>query len=363
MSKDILITPNSIARGSYTIDAKENNLFLKIMYAIQRDHREYLLVKRKDEELTIEEQSCWDKLSSIETLETTIYFDDLKEIYKHKEDLLVKGIKNNLETLRKCEISIDTILRDGTRASLHAGLIDHYYFIEDTKDIRVVVPARIYKFLFDLGLGHSQNALQILYNLKSQYSQRLYLILRSWSGTKKKIEFTVTELRTMLKLGSKYSTYKLFKANVLKRAIDEINRTGVMNVSIDSEVKNGRNIISIIFLVKDNEPRSYSQLFEEKDESVLWLDYIKVENQSLLDRLILKYSDIDLNSVINRGILHKAYNKTLNRDNRFNMIEDKKGKSNYALFNHIVSGEFLTHQLDIENQFNESILLDLNSNT
>lgn len=39
MNKNILIIPNSIARGSYTIDAKENNLFLKIMYSIQRDYR------------------------------------------------------------------------------------------------------------------------------------------------------------------------------------------------------------------------------------------------------------------------------------------------------------------------------------
>lgn len=358
MSKDILITPNSIARGSYSIEAKENNLFLKIMHAIQRDHREYLLVKRKGEELTDEEKSCWEKLNTLETLETTLRFDDFKEIYKHKEDLLIKGIKSNLEVLRKCEIVIDTELRDGTRASLHAGLIDHYYFIDDTKDIRIVVPARIYKFLFDLGLGHSQNALQILYSLKSQYSQRLYLILRSWTGVKKKIEFTVEELRAMLKLGNKYSTYKLFKANVLKRAIEEINKTGVMDVSIDSEIKNGRNIVGIVFAVTDNEPRSYSKLFEEKDESILWLDYIKVENQALLDRLILKYSDVDLNSIINRDILHRAYDKTLKRDNRFIMIEDKKGKSNYALFNHIVSGEFLSHQLDIENQFKDSVLID-----
>lgn len=150
VNKDVLITPNSIARGSYSIEAKENNLFLKIMYAIQRDYKDYLLVKRRNEILTDEELSSWEKLSSIETLETTIYFEDLKEIYKHKEDLLINGIKSNLETLRKCEISIDTTLRDGTRASLHAGLIDHYYFIEDTKDIKIVVPAKIYKFLFDL---------------------------------------------------------------------------------------------------------------------------------------------------------------------------------------------------------------------
>ena len=164
MNKNILITPNSIARGNYAIDAKENNLFLKIMHSVQRDYREYLVTKRKDEVLTENEVEIWNKLNSLETLEAKITFEDLKEIYKHKADLTQENIKSNLEILRKCEISIDTELRDGTRASLHAGLINHYYFIDGTRDIMIVVPAKIYKFLFDLGLGHSQNALQILYN-------------------------------------------------------------------------------------------------------------------------------------------------------------------------------------------------------
>lgn len=359
MNKNILITTNSIARGNYTIDAKENNLFLKIMHSVQRDYRGYLVTKRKDEILTEDEIDIWNKLNSLETLEAKITFEDLKEIYKHKADLTQENIKLNLETLRKCEISIDTELRDGTRAILHAGLIDHYYFIEGSKDVMIVVPAKIYKFLFDLGLGHSQNALQILYSLRSQYSQRLYLILRSWSGVKKNIDFTVEDLRTMLKLGNKYKSYKLFKANVLKRAMDEINKTGVMNVEIFDEIKVGRSIKKVVFLVKDNEPRKYVELFEEKDESVLWIGYITVENEALKERLELKYSDMDLRSPIVADIFMKAYDKTLKRDNRFTMIQDKKGKSNFALFNHIVSGELLTHELSMENQFEESILREI----
>lgn len=356
MDKDVLMTPNSIARGNYAVGQKENSLFLKIMYNVQKDYREFLLTKRKTEVLTNAEITKWEELNNLETLECTISFSDLKEIYKHKQDLTEKNIKENLENLRKCDIAIDTILRDGTRATLHAGLIDHFYIEKETKNIKVIVPAKIYKFLFDLGLGHSQNALQILYSLKSQYSQRLYLMLRSWSGVKKEVKFTVQEMREMLKLEGKYSTYKLFKANVLKRAMAEINKTGVMEVEISDESKEGRSIKSVTFLVKDNEPRNYLRLFEEKDESVLWLNYIKVENKDLLERLNLKYSDIDLESPINISILHRAYDKTLNHDSRFKMIQDKKGMTNYALFNHIASGEFLTNELQLENSLNNSVL-------
>lgn len=354
MNKDVLVTPNSIARGSYCIDAKENNLFLKIMYAVQRDYKEYLIVKRKTEELDENEKDKWNEVCNLETLEVMIKYEDIREIYKHKEDLLCKNIEKNFKTLRACDISIDTLLRDGSRATLHSGLIDHFYINEDSKDVTVVVPAKIYKFLFDLGLGHSQNALQILYNLRSQYSQRLYLILRSWTGRKKSIEFKVSDLRQMLKLEDKYSTYKLFKANVIKRAITEINKTGVMMVEIKDEIKKGRYIDKIVFSVTDNEPRNYLDLFAEKDESVLWLDYIRVANNDLLNRLILKYSDVDLASPFVKSILCKAYDNTLKKDNRFNMIEDKNGKSNYALFNSIAASEFLTQELESKNQFMES---------
>lgn len=193
--------------------------------------------------------------------------------------------------------------------------------------------------------------LQILYSLRSQYSQRLYLILRSWTGVKRNIDFTVEDLRTILKLDGKYPTYKLFKANVLKRAIEEINKTGVMSVEISDEVKVGRSIKKVVFGVKDNEPRKYVRLFEEKDESILWLDYIKVENKELLERLKLKYSDMNFDSLIVKNIFYKAYDKTLNKDNRFVMIQDKKGKSNFALFNHIVSGELLTQELAVTSEF------------
>ena len=78
MNKNILITPNSIARGNYAIDAKENNLFLKIMHSVQRDYREYLVTKRKDEILTESEIEIWNKLNSLETLEAKITSEDLK---------------------------------------------------------------------------------------------------------------------------------------------------------------------------------------------------------------------------------------------------------------------------------------------
>ena len=228
-----------------------------------------------------------------------------------------------------------------------APLISHFYIEKESGNYQVVVPAKLYKYLFDLGLGHTQNALQVIYKLKGIYAQRFYIILRSWSGIKRDIEFSVQELRDMLQLGDKNKTFNSFETNILKRSIDEINSTRIMEIKIKEKIKKGRSVDRVVFTVKDNEPRNYLKLNEQKvkDESVIWLDYIKVQNEDLKERLELKYNDLDLSSPIVKNILHKAYDKTLNKDNRFTMIQDLKGKSNFALFNHIVSGELLTHEL------------------
>lgn len=47
MDYEVLATPNSIARGRYSIGENENKLFLKLMYAIQRDNKEYIITENK----------------------------------------------------------------------------------------------------------------------------------------------------------------------------------------------------------------------------------------------------------------------------------------------------------------------------
>lgn len=82
-------------------------------------------------------------------------------------------------------------------------------------------------------------------------------------------------------------------------------------------------------------------------DPVIWLDYIKLVNQELLERLERRYQDEDFNSPFVLQIFHTSYDKTLARDGRFKMIQ----KENLALFNHIVSGEFLTNELAFEQEY------------
>lgn len=367
--KEILVTPNSIARGSYNIGEKENNLFLKLMYSVQKLNSNYMIARKKSEELNAEELAKWQELCKIETLEARITRADLLEIFKNKNDRTPDGMDAIFKALRECEIRFETVTREGVRAKLVATLINHYYIEEETGDYLVIVPAKLYRYLFDLGLGHSQNALQVIYSLGGLYSRRLYLIFRSWTGTKNDIEFTVEELRDMLQLGSKNKTYNSFETNVLKRAIDEINRSKAMTIKIKEKIKKGRSVHSVIFTVQDNEPRNYLKDFEKIGlpapatrpvppapvikEPIVWLDYIKLESEELIERLERRYGgDYDFNSPFIKACFARAYDNTIRHDETFDRIQDKKGATNWALFNKIVGDELFTYEQGMINSVN-----------
>ena len=345
MDGKVLSTPNSIAQGKYSIGEKENNLFLKIMYCIQKQNREYMFVKGPNEELTEEDIKRLEYLNEVEFLDCKITKDELFSIIKKDSDRTVEGMNDICRALMGCDMTFNTVTRNKVKATMTAPLISHYYREEKTGDYQFVVPAKLYKYLLDLGFGYTQNALSILLSLKGVYSKRLYLIFRSWTGAKRKIEFKVSDLREMLQLKGN-NTYNSFETNVLKRAISEINKMGVMEIEIIDKIKKGRTVDKVVFNVVDKEPRVYFDMVEKEDKTVLLFDYIRVQDEELAERVEKNIEERgDIRSPIVIGIAKRAYDKTLAKDNRFKMIEASGKRNNFELFKAILVGEFLTHEI------------------
>ena len=105
MSYEILATPNSIARGRYSIGEKENNLFLKLMYAIQRDNKEYIIAENKKAELSEDDILKWKSLCEIETLTCKLTPEDFNEIFKRKNDRTENSLKETFSALSNCSIT------------------------------------------------------------------------------------------------------------------------------------------------------------------------------------------------------------------------------------------------------------------
>lgn len=350
MKKELLNTPNNIIKGKIEIDSQINKLYYRILYNIQKENRKYIIKSKKGEKLTEEQAIILQELDRIGYLKCTVSYDEIKSIIKRRNDQMKDEVLKRFVALQTAVFRFAT--GEENNEETQTQLVGEV----SVSDIgySVSLSAKLYRYLFySVGVGFTPVNLVVLFNLKSQYSQALYVTLRSWTGVKREIEYSIEELRSIFKVGSKYGAYKNFKQKTISAAINEINATGAMNIVEVKEIKKGRSVESVIFVVEDLEPRFVLDENKEdiEDEFVIWLDYIKLESEALKERLELKYADMNLDSPIVRTLFHKAYDKTLNKDNSFTMIQDKKGRTNFALFNFIVNGEILTNELSLENQF------------
>jgi hypothetical protein len=98
-----------------------------------------------------------------------------------------------------------------------------------------------------------------LNRLNKSYSIRLFQILKGLYNKRKKYRsvfkkvFSVSELRYLLDLGDKYSSFKIFNDKVLKPALKEINKnTSIYIVSMDTIRRSGRKISHIEFTFTEN---------------------------------------------------------------------------------------------------------------
>ena len=165
---------------------------------------------------------------------------------------------------------------------------------------------RLYKHIIDYTIYAPLN-LDILTKFKSFYSQRLYELLRLWSRTDIVINknFKIDQLRFILGVENKYPEYKNFKQRVLNQAIKEINSIGNMKVDIE-EVKNGRKVDEIKFIILDYERKTY---FRKNESTFIVKD--KDHNDEYINNEIIDNKNLEIDFYIPNEKLFT--NKTLER--------------------------------------------------
>lgn len=111
-------------------------------------------------------------------------------------------------------------------------------------------------FLFELQSRYTQYQLYEVLVLKGKYSLRLYELLRSYimqdeltDQKEKEITFSVDELRELL-CCENYKRWAEFDRCVLRKAVDEINKTSdIIKVRYET-IKRGKTVTRIIFLIE-----------------------------------------------------------------------------------------------------------------
>lgn len=247
----ILLKDNLLVKTKYELTLAENRLHNLLMYKFQKEGN---------------------------NLRCVISLPEIKEVIKNKELNTIKGVHAVLEGLSEKKINIQEVKSNGINSKWHHyNFIDGFTFDDEYNTFEVKATEEIYELLkkkFEGG-GYTPSNLNIFLSLKNYYAQRLYDLLRLWSGSKSIINYTVDDLKGYLMLETQYPEYGNFKRRVLIPAIKELNKSGCFKIEM-KEVKNGRKVKSIDFIVEDLDKRIYFK-------SEIIKPYEVVEKNKLLD--------------------------------------------------------------------------------
>lgn len=229
--KEVLMKNNALIKARYDISVYENKLFILILHKLQK----------------INETTC----------QCVMKTDEIKSTLNARAVRNKKEISTILSGLRKGAIYFR---QENTWGEF--GFINGYVYDEESDAFVVQASEKVHGLLRSyMKDGYTPINMQIWLGLRSSYAQRLYDLLRLWSGTKAVINYKVDELKELLMLEEKYPKYAEFKRRVIQPAINELNNTGYFNIEL-SENKISKKVYSIDFIVNDLDNRIY---FNEKE--------------------------------------------------------------------------------------------------
>ncbi len=230
----VLMKHNSLVKAKYNLTLVQNRVFELLLYKFQKEKEGIL--------------SC------------EIHRDELRSLIGKEKDKTIKGVSDLLESLRVKEILIAEKIKGKDKYKWHRfGLINGSTYDEDTDTFTIKATEEIYALIqnyYDKREGHTPINLIVKLGMNNYYAQRLYDLLRVWSGTKQVINYKVEELKELLQIEQKYNLYGDFKRRVILPAVNELNNTGYFEIDF-KENKIGRKVDSIDFLVKDLDKRKY----------------------------------------------------------------------------------------------------------
>ena len=239
MESTVLMKHNDLVNAKYESKLVHNRVFVYLLYAFQ---------KYTDEDRLVHEVSR----------------EELCKFVLKQNERTIKGLRTMLSDLRKKELFLINENDDGSIDYITAGFIDKFSYNDKTDRFTITADAHVHRLLHRyLKDGYTPINLEIWMSLKNSYAQRFYDLLRSWSGSKRTINYSLDYIRKVMLLENKYKVYADFKKRVLIPAIEELNNTGYFEIEFE-EKRLGRTIDSIDFIVKDLDKRVYFDTKENK---------------------------------------------------------------------------------------------------
>lgn len=238
MENEILFKPNTLIRGVFEVDSKEYKAFNLMLQKMQLE-----LQRGKD--------------INKDTEIARISVNEFREIFKRNNEKSLEVIKSILDRLQN--VKINFIDKNGIPTT--AVLIPKVKIYKDEKELGFFMDKEVIEVFQQHLEGKKEFSplnLTLMKKAKGFYSQRLYELLRSWSGEKRALIMSLKTLKEKLGITDRksYDEYKNLNKAVLKPAIEEINKKFNMEVTYTA-IKSGNRTTKVLFKINDLEPRRY----------------------------------------------------------------------------------------------------------
>ena len=279
MSNDILFKPNALIRGVLDVESKEYKAFNLILQKMQMNLQNNIDINEKQIVAKID-----------------IY--ELREIFRRNEEKNIETIKKTLDRLQNLKIEF----KDNEEVETTAVLIPKIKKYSKEQSLGFFMDKEVidlFKAQQERNKNFSPVNLGLLKKAKGFYSQRLYELLRAWSGEKSSIEFSLKYIKEKLSIEDRksYEQFKALNSAVLKPAVKEINEKFNMSVEYKA-VKKSRTVVGVEFIFNDLEPRRYdfggSQANKISDLKVKETEVIEVPSgynaEDINIRLLVSYN-------------------------------------------------------------------------
>ena len=125
------------------------------------------------------------------------------------------------------------------------------YFKYDDGVITCRFDKRLKPYLLEMKNRFVISDLRMVLPMRSSYSKRVYLMLKEYSKIGERT-IEVEELQELLKVPKSLKRYDNFKAKVLIKSKEDINKFTDLKVDF-KEVKLGRKVAKLVFIIKKND--------------------------------------------------------------------------------------------------------------
>ena len=230
---EVLFKSNTLIKAKYDFTVAQNRLLQKVFYEVQKN----------------------------KTNIATINIIELKKIIKSKDVNTIPGIKTFLNNLKANEIMQIKSNKSWTVVNVISG----FEYLEKENSFRIEIPILLLDLIHQYTkTGFTPTNVTKYISLGATNAQRLYELLRMWTGNKEVIEYSLEEIKEYLLLDNKYNLFSNFRRRIIEPVITELKEKELLDIYKVEYIKTGRKVTSIKFYVKDLEPRTYK--FETKKD-------------------------------------------------------------------------------------------------